>query len=514
MKSRLNKLLIVLTITAVGFWFIGINEPFVGSYGANLNYFTLAAKNFIRFGYWRLKFLPTYYSGGDLSSNPDFYLHHPVLYYTLISLPFVLFGFHNWVVSVIPIFFSLLTIFWLYKIALFLWNKRVALWSMFLTSVFPIMTVFSKQTIFEIAILSLLLAVYYYYLLFQKTKKQKYLFLMILFTFFAVLIDWGGAYYFFPFLILYKLLLNSKEKRRAVIAYGLTVFFGLLIFLLQIYLYKRNFDDLINAVLARQINLELFSLPYPLLRLFITTAVRILIYFTPLSFLGFFIFFREKSVKKLTFLFFLIFGMVNLIVLPAATFGHIYFLLYFLPFFALTLAKVGEKLELKNIKVATVFALSIFFFSFFITLMKWQQIKKQVWRYQAAYDISSQLVPYEVIAVYGFPGDIFEQYFFHPTIPLKSYEEVVNFLTEKPTGTVKVVFACWGECGSEDYEFINNLPFKIRQFDKAWLIENTQESKISLTDSLLSQIIDYSYDFELVIKIYRLIRDFLKVGQL
>ena len=48
--KRINKIILVFILSAIGLWFIGIGEPFVGSYGANLNYFTLAAKNFIRFG--------------------------------------------------------------------------------------------------------------------------------------------------------------------------------------------------------------------------------------------------------------------------------------------------------------------------------------------------------------------------------------------------------------------------------------------------------------------------------
>lgn len=514
MKQKINKFLTIFILLSIVLWFIGINEPFVGSYGANLNYFTLASKNFLRFGYLNLNFLPSYYSGGDLTQLPQPYLHHPVLYFTLVSVPFNIFGFHNWTSSITPIIFSLLTLFWIYKIASFLWNKKVALWSVFFASIFPLMTVFGRQTIFEPVVLSLLLGVYYYFLLFLKDKKRKYLFLIILFTLLAVLVDWGGAYYIFPFLILYKLYPEVKQKKVAILAYLLTVIFGISIFLLQVYFFRGNFTDLINAILSRQNNLELFALSYPLLRNFITAFVRILVYFTPFSIFGLLVFLKEKLLQRTSLLFFLIFGLINLIALPAASFGHVYFLLYLLPFFSLTLGKFAVHLYQKRPKISYVFILSIFFFSTFITIMKWQQVVKQVWRYNVASQIAPLLTPYEVVGVREFPGDIFEQYFFHPSIPVESYEGVLELLTKKEPGEQKVVFSCWDQCGNEDYEFINSLPFKTTQFDKAWLIENIDVDKLPTKEVGIREPSNSDYESRLVIKIYRLIRDFLKVGQL
>lgn len=514
MKLKIGKLLIIFICLSVILWFIGINEPFVGVYGANLNFFTLAAKNFFRFGYLKLNFVPTYYSGGDLSQLPQLYLHHPVLYFIFVSFPFIFLGFHNWVASVTPIIFSLLTLFWIYKIALFLWNKKVALWSVFFGAVFPLMTVFGRQTIFEPAILSLLLAVYYFFLLFLKDKKRKNLFLIILFTLLAVLVDWGGAYFIFPFIILYKLYPQSNQKKIAIFAYCLTVFIGLSIFLLQVYLLRGNFTDLINAILSRQNNLELFSLSYPLLRNFVTAIVRILVYFTPFSVFGLPVLLKERSVQRTSLLFFLIFGIVNLVALPAASFGHIYFLLYLLPFFALTLGKFGERLYHNNKKAGILLIFSLFFFSAFLTFMKWQQIVKQTWRYEVAFNINMQLIPYETIGVRGFPGDVFEQYFFHPTIPVESYDAVLELLNAKDPGEQKVVFSCWDSCSDEDYEFINSLPYKITKFDKAWLVENSESDKLPTKGDLTQESTGTVSEPKMVIKIYRLLRDILGVGQL
>lgn len=503
---------------------MGIDEPFVGAYGANLNFFTLAAKNFSRFGYFRLHFLPTYYSGGDLGKIPDFYLHHPVFYYTLVSLPFKVFGFHNWVASVTPILFSLLTLYWLFKIGSFLWNRKTGLWVAVFGSFTPIMTVFGRQTIFEPAILALLLGVYYYFLVYLKYKKVKDVLFLTILSFLAILIDWGGAYFIFPFLLLYWLLPKGKEKKLAVLLYFVSTLLGLSLFILIVFLVRGNFGDLLGAISSRQTNPELFNLPYPWFKLILVSLLRIVIYLTPLSLLALFIFLKDlvKAVKlkkinpqMVTFLFFLIFGLLNLIFLPAATFGHIYFLLYLVPFFALTLGKYFADLSVKKSLFSVVLIVVIYLFSSLVTYAKWQQIEKQVWRYDAALKINRQLAPYEAIAVKGFPGDIFEQYFFHPTKPIEDYSELLNWLSQAKSGERKTVFSCWDTCSEEDYQFIENIPYKTTKFAKVWLIENTEiEKPTTLPEIHQIEKPAKTIESSLLIRFYRLLRDKLQVGQL
>ncbi len=520
MRQKINKFYLGLIIIAISLWFIGINEPFVGAYGANFNYFTLAAKNFIRFGYIKLHFFPTYYSGADLSQNPDFYLHHPILYFTLVSIPFIFFGFHNWTALVTPIIFSLLTLFWFYKIGSLIWNKKIGYLSAFFASIFPMMTVFGKQTIFEPAVLSLLLGVYYCFIAYLKYKHKKYIILLAILSLIATLIDWGGAYFVLPFILLYNFLPLSNQKLKATIIYIISVVLGIALFLFSINFYKKGFSDLVSAIAVRKTSAELFNLSYPWFRLTAATIIRILVYFTPFSFTVFKklkkslinLKLHKSNFKDYTLIFFFVFGLINIILLPTASFGHIYFLFYAVPFFSFGMALFANGLPKKSNFSLGLLIIAIFSFSILISLMKWQQVRKQVWRYGAAYEINKLLTPNETIAVYGFPGDIFEQYFFHPTVPQENYENLVDWLSQSDQKR-NAVFSCWSICTSEDHEFVESIPYATKQFGQAWLILSS-EVKESTVSSIINKDTQELNKAPLILNIYRKARDLIGVGQL
>lgn len=143
MKSSVRlKLVILLCFVGFALWLWGINYPFTGTYNANNNYLALAAKNYQRFGFVRLKGFPTYFAGGQLPSPVPYYLHHPILIFPLSAIPFMIFGFHNWVVHVTNLLFLLGDIFLIYKIGELVWNRKVGLWAAGLTTIFPMTSFF------------------------------------------------------------------------------------------------------------------------------------------------------------------------------------------------------------------------------------------------------------------------------------------------------------------------------------------------------------------------------------
>ncbi len=520
MRQKFSKYIWLFIIAGVGLWLLGVNEPYVGSYAANQNYFTLASKNFHRFGYIRLKFLPTYYSGGDLTNIPDFYLHHPILYFILVSLPFLIFSYHDWVSGVVPIIFSLFSLIWLYKIGVVLKNRQFGLWTAFFASIFPIMTVFSKQTIFEPAVLSTLLAVYYFFLSYLKYRKKRQLILLTGFSLLAILIDWGGAYFILPFLFCYRLFPKSEEKKKAIPAYIISIMIGTSLFFLLISIIKGNFADLVSAISVRAASDELILKNLPFLRLLAVFITRLVIYFTPLSIIGltYYLYIQFKNWKKrevtlinTTILFFFIFGISNYIFLPTASFGHIYFLIYFVPFFALILSILSTNTLLKVKYLPVVILILVFIPSIFVTFFKWKQIAKQRWRYNDAYNINKELKDYEVLAVKGFPGDIFEQYFFHPTINFNSNIDLLEWLIDN-NEEKKAVYSCWGDCSEDDLDFISLLPYQKKRFLNSYLINNNEADV--LDESRIDKKINSNESQNIILKYYRSIRDRIGVGDL
>ena len=175
--SHFTRLLLVLMLCTAGLalWLWGVNNPYTGLTNANNNYLSLAAKNYIRFGFTGLKLFPTYFAGRTLPSPVPYYLHHPVLVYLLSAVPFMLFGFHNWVVHAANFLFLLGDIFLIYTIGKFVWNRKVGLWAAGLAMIFPMTSFFWKYIFFEQGSLFFNLLIFYCFVRYLKVQKPVYL---------------------------------------------------------------------------------------------------------------------------------------------------------------------------------------------------------------------------------------------------------------------------------------------------------------------------------------------------
>jgi 4-amino-4-deoxy-L-arabinose transferase-like glycosyltransferase len=122
----------------------GINLPHVGLYNANNNYLALASKNFLRFGFEQLHFLPTYHVGAQTPELSDRYLHHPVLMFLISPLTFALFGDGNWVVHVLPFIFTLASLAVLFVLVKEFYGESVARWTTLFALLFPMFGFFWK----------------------------------------------------------------------------------------------------------------------------------------------------------------------------------------------------------------------------------------------------------------------------------------------------------------------------------------------------------------------------------
>lgn len=397
----MKKTVFLVLLTGFILWFWGINYPFTGTYNANNNYLTLAAKNYLRFGFTTLKFFPTYFAGQSLPSPVPYYLHHPILIFILSAIPFMIFGFHNWVVHVTNLLFLLGDIFLIYRIGMFVWNKRIGLWAAALAAIFPMTAIFWKYIFFEQGSLFFNLLVIYNLLVYFQKPKLRYLFYIFLFTFISGLVDWGVLYLFIPMLVF------GRKVLKPLVIYVSAAALSIGLFLVSVYLLRGGFGELRQAISVHSYTPQLFQLSFWPLRLLLISILRFLIYFTPLSLLWF-----RFAKKNRILLFFLIFGVMNILILPTVTWENSYFLFYFIPFLAFSGALWMQ--SHKNVWVVLLIIVSSVTVSYF----KLEQVKKQFWQYDAAVNVSRRLAPYETVGVVNFSGDILEQYFLHPTVPL------------------------------------------------------------------------------------------------
>lgn len=521
--QRRKKVIILLLILGVALTLWGINYPFVGLYNTNNNYLSLAAKNYQRFGFTNLKFLPTYFAGQKLPSAVPYYLHHPILIFILSAIPMYMFHFQNWSVHATNLLFMLGAVVMIFLIAGELWGRRVAMWSLALPLLFPAYSFFWKYIFFEQGSLFLNLVIYYFFIKYIKKQSARTLLFIFVFSLLSGFIDWGVLYLLFPISTFF---FTDYRKRiiRPFIVYLAGAGISLGLFNLEVYNTVHSLTEMTTAIVGRSYTGELTSLSLWPVRLLLISLLRAILYFTPLSAAAVTLFIqkmkRGMKLPELTLLFFFIYGSLNLFFLPTATWGHSYFLYYFVPFFAfaggLFLGSIEKKPFMLWTWVAVIVASGIG-----VNYLKIQQVQKQLWKYDIAVNVNRTLQQYETIGVVNFAGDVFENYFLHPSQPIL-YGQISEWLAGKKYPNVsKAVFVCAGTCTAGEIRqaavFADAGLVTTYQSgaNEAWLI--TKHTKISLppvTEMVTPESIPQVSEGNIILKIYRFLRDTLNVGQI
>jgi 4-amino-4-deoxy-L-arabinose transferase-like glycosyltransferase len=131
--------------------------------GYNGGYNSIIARNYLRDGYWHRKFAQVW-EGGPIGPSSYIYTNHPPLVPLLVSLSFKLFRTTNeWSARLVPLIFSVASLFVLYFLAKKIWTERVALLAVFIAAVVPMATSYATNVCYEaISIFSFLLVLYFY----------------------------------------------------------------------------------------------------------------------------------------------------------------------------------------------------------------------------------------------------------------------------------------------------------------------------------------------------------------
>lgn len=527
MDTRLRyKFVTLFLFVGIATWLWGVNYPFVGIYNANNNYLSLAAKNYLRFGFTRLGFLPTYFAGKVLPNPVPYYLHHPTLIFPLSTFPFMVFGFQNWVVHATNFFFLLGDIGVIYLIGSFVWNKRVGLWAAGLAAIFPMAGFFWKYIFFEQGSMFLNLLAFYFFIKYLSNQKRAHLFAIFLFSYLSGLIDWGVLYFFLPLLI-FVFSKYAKVARVAFAVYGAAAGVSLASFIVQVYIAQHGLTILTHAVGVRAIAGELTSLPFWPIRLIAISIIRTGLYFTPFAFVSGWFAYKHHGkgfadIPSATLLSFFIFGVLNIVFLPTATWGHSYFLFYLIPFFAFVGALWFAAHENAH-KVIFTWTVIIILSSVAVNYLKLQQVTKQLWKYDAAAAINQTLTPYETIGVVNFAGDVLENYFFHPTRAMTPDEANLWTSGRLNQDVDHTVFTCAGTCTTAELESINRfkLTAEVRAFtyggNTAWVVTRTPGI---VAQHILQPAVEPSAvtpavnEGSVILRFYRILRDTLNVGQI
>jgi ribosomal protein L17 len=302
----------------------------------------------------------------------------------------------------VVILFSLGSLFLIYFIAKKLVDSKFAVIASLVYSFIPASTIFGKMIGQEPLALFFCLSTIFGILKYSEHKSGKYVALAIVSVFFGTLCDWPMTYFS---LLIFAYLFHHKEKKLAV-AILLTSLITALCYLIYVNFMLSGLSEIAWAITVRSVG-TLLSQPYWGLRWISIITLRFVLYFNPVFVgLGFYffiksIFMHPKSSKEKELFFILLvlfgFGLIHVLLYPDGSFGHPYWIYYFIPFVVFSSAIIISKLlEARKIILFLTLLFSLIFM-FMMQHWKFEQTKANLWRYSLAQKLEVSLVRDEKI---------------------------------------------------------------------------------------------------------------------
>ncbi len=381
----------------------GINLPFVGPYAFNYNIYSLIAHNYNKFGMLSVNFAPIISISEYIPENPNLYLHHPPLLPIIESFFFRVIGESFWAGRLTVIFFAFGSGVLLYVISSLIKNKKFALIVSAIYFVIPASSIFGKMIGQEQLVLFFALFTLLFILVYIRSNKLFYIPIILIGVVLGVLSDWPMVYFILslsPFLI-------YKKKVHLLIIILMVAFITALGFFAYISILQSGLHELFGAFINRSHTWEVT--PYYLWPFLwaATIFVRFFIYFNPiLSILSLFflltslikLYKHQISSDLLLYFGFFMFGAIHILLYPSGSFGHIYWIYYFIPFICFAVASVLISLEKRKLLLSGIF---IFSGIFLLGVDKWKtgEIRGNLWRYDLAQQANKYLSPYEPLLI-------------------------------------------------------------------------------------------------------------------
>lgn len=334
MLEKLSLLAVLLLATLA--LTIGIHKPFNGHHDVNNQVYRQAALNYLTKDISEHKF-------GQLI-NGTFYTHHPPLLPLTLAISLAIFGDHTWSIRLVPIVFSISTLYVFYLLLRKFFSAKTSLIALLFWIITPMFLYFGKMADHEVITLFFVVSAIYTFV----AKKIK---LVLLSVFLAEWSGWPG-YYLAGILALFMrswTLIFLSIFNFSLFIFHLSILTGSPIGggLVDIFLFRTGAKGSIGEVteiytLSDFIKQELswtyhfFTPPQFLLTLLAATLT---------------IFKRHFGLKeKVWFIFFFV-AMIHVVLFRTGAHRHDYWLYYFLPFFSFGMAKCesffpGKKLTL------------------------------------------------------------------------------------------------------------------------------------------------------------------------
>jgi 4-amino-4-deoxy-L-arabinose transferase-like glycosyltransferase len=331
--------LLLVVIGALAFQLYEVDEPWVGLKDYNGVAYEIMSRNYLKHGYLETRFGQAINTGPVPDGEFRYYLHHPQIYYILVSFSYHLFGVHEWSARLVSILFSIISLFFFFRLVRKNWGVEEAYYSTFFLAFLPINLYFSRVFLQESAItLGTVLMLWYYMRWREGRNATDYWKIVTLFIFFGM-VDWP-AYYLLPLMTLHTLIVDRRSELPGKVRMMLLPIFGILLFLA--YLAYCNYlsqvqggAGLLDSFIFRSV-MKTVYLEYSTIDFLRMEAFRSYHLFTPfviiLSLIWLFYFLTGKAKhdfeRNLLVLFLILFGAIHVILFRDASYIHEFWLFH------------------------------------------------------------------------------------------------------------------------------------------------------------------------------------------
>jgi hypothetical protein len=368
-QRQLHYLIITLAFLAI--WAvlcIRLNEPFFGHREGGSLWHAAAIRNWIQFGPEELDFLPIRTPGPTTPETGLYYLHHPPLETWFIAVCTWFFGYdtttsmpYEQSIRMVGMLFTLPTLSLLYVVARRLFDRKVAIISLFLYGFTPMIFYFGRMAYYDMVIMPFILAYIAVFINWMRQYTRQRTAILLIIAIAMMWIAWPAAFYLAGFGVIALIYGEGRQRRSMILIGGITLLFTLAIPLLYEALRPGTITELYEMFLYRSSNAESgegsahFTLVEFVARwlkdMFTTTSFAV----TILGFLGMIIVLRrpKKRLEDVILITLFIIPFVFMLIVRNGFHFHDWYKVHFMPALVIggaILIKTGWQLPPKGIK--------------------------------------------------------------------------------------------------------------------------------------------------------------------
>lgn len=344
-KALQKKLYVVIFILALLVLSINIGKPFVGHHDFMSAFEGMQARNYLKYGLWKLKFgAVSSHVQGPVEELRSFTVSYLPLLSILISVSFSIFGVIEWAERLIPALFTSIGALFFFLICRKLWNQKVALMASLFYILNPMFIYFGKLPAPDMPVLSLMLISFYFYIKWLEKDRDLFFYLLNASLFIGGLFGWTIVY-FGPLIILHSLIVR-KFKVKLFIPVLITLF---TIFLQLFHTFILTGSFLSSGQLAlikfrfAESNFSFGGVQFNLINYIKQEIAWFQAYFTRVVLIlsSIYVIFnlnKHLNTQKASILFLLGLGVAHPIIFSRYVFVHDFLNIYILPFLAISAA--------------------------------------------------------------------------------------------------------------------------------------------------------------------------------